>query len=69
MIILLPMFIDGMINQAYSLQVADILKDRTSWYRDSQAVDIMIVLPNTNGGTIELQYMQVKQLKLNMHEC
>jgi len=38
MIILLLMFIDDMINQPYSLQVVEILKNQTSWYRDSQAV-------------------------------
>lgn len=50
------------------LQVAEILKDRPSWYRDCRAVDILNVLPTANGGTIELLYMQVKQLKLSVYE-
>jgi homeobox-leucine zipper protein len=52
----------------YYLQVAEILKDRPSWYRDCRAVDILNVLPTANGGTIELLYMQVKQLKLSVYE-
>jgi hypothetical protein len=48
----LLVFIDGMINQPYTLQAAKILKDRPSWYRDSRAVDILNVLLTTNGGTI-----------------
>jgi len=59
MIIVLPMFIDDMLD-LYYLQVAEILKDRPSWYRDCRAVDILNVLPTANGGTIELLYMQVK---------
>jgi hypothetical protein len=55
-------------DQLYSLQVAEILKDRPSWYRDCRAVDILNVLPTANGGTIELLYMQVKQLKLSVYE-
>jgi len=41
-------------------QVAEILKDRLSWYRDCRAVDVMNVMSTGNGGTIELLYMQVK---------
>lgn len=41
-------------------QVAEILKDRPSWFRDCRAVDVVNVLPTANGGTIELLYMQVK---------
>jgi len=67
MIIVLPMFIDDMLD-LYYLQVAEILKDRPSWYRDCRAVDILNVLPTANGGTIELLYMQVKQLKLSLYE-
>lgn len=40
-------------------QVADILKDRPSWYRDCRAVDVLNVMSTANGGTIELMYMQV----------
>ncbi|PPR92661.1 hypothetical protein GOBAR_AA28011 [Gossypium barbadense] len=39
-------------------RVAKILKDRPSWYRDCQAVDVINVLSTGNGGTIELLYMQ-----------
>lgn len=41
-------------------RVAEILKDRLSWYRDCRAVDVMNVMSTGNGGTIELLYMQVK---------
>ncbi|KAJ0436619.1 putative transcription factor & lipid binding HD-SAD family [Helianthus annuus] len=40
-------------------RVAEILKDRPSWYRDCRAVDVVNLLPTTNGGTIELLYMQL----------
>ncbi|KAI3512592.1 hypothetical protein L1887_19908 [Cichorium endivia] len=40
-------------------RVAEILKDRPSWYRDCRAVDTLNVLPTANGGTIELLYMQL----------
>ncbi|KAF6164178.1 hypothetical protein GIB67_010148 [Kingdonia uniflora] len=40
-------------------RVAEILKDRPSWFRDCRAVDILNVLPARNGGTIELLYMQL----------
>jgi homeobox-leucine zipper protein len=40
-------------------KVAEILKDRPSWYRDCRCVDIIHVIPTGNGGTIELIYMQV----------
>lgn len=40
-------------------QVAEILKDRPSWYRDCRTVDVLNVLSTGNGGTIELLYMQV----------
>lgn len=43
----------------YIFQVAEILKDRPSWFRDCRAVDVVNVLPTANGGTIELLYMQV----------
>ncbi|KAL5224540.1 hypothetical protein ABZP36_011179 [Zizania latifolia] len=39
-------------------KVAEILKDRPSWYRDCRCVDILHVIPTGNGGTIELIYMQ-----------
>nr|XP_043615540.1 homeobox-leucine zipper protein ATHB-15 isoform X2 [Erigeron canadensis] len=40
-------------------RVAEILKDRPSWYRDCRAVDVVNLLPTANGGTIELLYMQL----------
>ncbi|KAF5743232.1 Class III HD-Zip protein 8 isoform 1 [Tripterygium wilfordii] len=40
-------------------RVAEILKDRPSWYRDCRSVDIVNVLATGNGGTIELLYMQL----------
>ncbi|GJN35492.1 hypothetical protein PR202_gb24275 [Eleusine coracana subsp. coracana] len=39
-------------------KVAEILKDRASWYRDCRRFDILNVIPTGNGGTIELIYMQ-----------
>lgn len=40
-------------------RVAEILKDRPSWFRDCRAVDVLNALPTANGGTIELLYMQL----------
>lgn len=40
-------------------QVAEILKDRPSWYRDCRCLNILSVIPTGNGGTIELIYLQV----------
>ncbi|GFZ08481.1 homeobox-leucine zipper family protein [Actinidia rufa] len=40
-------------------RVAEILKDRPSWYRDCRAVDVLNVLSTGNGGTIELLYLQL----------
>ncbi|GAB2214033.1 hypothetical protein Drorol1_Dr00018365 [Drosera rotundifolia] len=39
-------------------KAAEILKDRLSWYRDCRCLDVLSVIPTTNGGTIELIYMQ-----------
>ncbi|KZV14686.1 homeobox-leucine zipper protein ATHB-14-like [Dorcoceras hygrometricum] len=39
-------------------KVAELLKDRPSWYRDCRCIDIASVIPTGNGGTIELVYMQ-----------
>ncbi|KDP34935.1 hypothetical protein JCGZ_09223 [Jatropha curcas] len=39
-------------------KVAEILKDRPSWFRDCRCVDILSVIPTGNGGTCELIYMQ-----------
>ncbi|GMH15993.1 hypothetical protein Nepgr_017834 [Nepenthes gracilis] len=40
-------------------RVAEILKDRPSWFRECRVVDVLNVLPTANGGTIELLYMQL----------
>lgn len=42
-----------------SLQVAEILKERLSWFRDCRSIDVLSAIPTGNGGTIELIYMQV----------
>ncbi|XP_039043976.1 homeobox-leucine zipper protein ATHB-14-like [Hibiscus syriacus] len=38
--------------------IAEILKDRPSWFRDCRCVDVLSIIPTANGGTIELIYMQ-----------
>uniref|UniRef100_A0A0E0FAW5 START domain-containing protein n=1 Tax=Oryza meridionalis TaxID=40149 RepID=A0A0E0FAW5_9ORYZ len=45
-------------------QVAEILKDRPSWYCDCRSIDIIHVIPTGNGGTIELIYMQIYERSL-----
>ncbi|KAG0447722.1 hypothetical protein HPP92_028192 [Vanilla planifolia] len=40
-------------------KVAEILKDRLSWYRDCRCLNIATVIPAGNGGNIELMYMQI----------
>lgn len=39
-------------------KIAEILKDRPSWFRDCRCLDVLSVIPTGNGGTIELIYMQ-----------
>ncbi|KAG0483763.1 hypothetical protein HPP92_011847 [Vanilla planifolia] len=39
-------------------KVAEILKDRQTWYRDCRSLDVLTVIPAGNGGNIELIYMQ-----------
>ncbi|URD96054.1 Homeobox-leucine zipper protein [Musa troglodytarum] len=39
-------------------KVAEVLKDRPSWYRDCRCLDVLTVIPTGNGGNIELTYMQ-----------
>ncbi|RWW38301.1 hypothetical protein BHE74_00056476, partial [Ensete ventricosum] len=39
--------------------VAEILKDRVSWFRECRSVDVINVMPTANNGIIELLYMQV----------
>lgn len=46
----------------FSSQVAEILKDRMSWYRECRCLDVLSIVPTGSGGTIELMYMQVKWL-------
>lgn len=41
------------------LQIAEILKDRTSWYRDCRSLETFTMFPAGNGGTVELIYTQV----------
>ncbi|KAJ8751230.1 hypothetical protein K2173_016411 [Erythroxylum novogranatense] len=40
-------------------RVAEILKDRPSWFRDCRGVDVLNAMSTGNGGTIELLYMQL----------
>nr|XP_009408551.1 PREDICTED: homeobox-leucine zipper protein HOX32-like [Musa acuminata subsp. malaccensis] len=39
-------------------KVAEIIKDRPAWYRDCRCIDVLTVIPTSNGGNIELIYMQ-----------
>nr|BAJ14107.1 PHABULOSA [Juncus prismatocarpus subsp. leschenaultii] len=39
-------------------KVAEILKDKMSWYRDCRRLDVLTIIPTGNGGNIELIYMQ-----------
>ncbi|OAY76269.1 Homeobox-leucine zipper protein HOX33 [Ananas comosus] len=45
-------------------KVAEILKDRPSWFRDCRCHDVLTEIPTGNGGNIELIYMQVSTLFL-----
>ncbi|KAJ4910967.1 Homeobox-leucine zipper protein REVOLUTA [Raphanus sativus] len=40
------------------VKIAEILKDRPSWYRDCRSLEVYTMFPAGNGGTIELVYMQ-----------
>ncbi|CAN6540016.1 unnamed protein product [Malus baccata var. baccata] len=40
-------------------RVAEILKDRPSWFRNCRSADVVNVMSTGNGGTIELLYMQL----------
>ncbi|KAJ0964805.1 hypothetical protein J5N97_025943 [Dioscorea zingiberensis] len=40
-------------------KVAEILKDRLSWFRDCRSVDVINVLPTGSNGTLEVLYMQL----------
>ncbi|GLT56786.1 hypothetical protein SLA2020_298030 [Shorea laevis] len=39
-------------------KIAEILKDRPSWFRDCRSLEVFTMFPAGNGGTIELVYMQ-----------
>ncbi|CAN0916362.1 Homeobox-leucine zipper protein REVOLUTA [Linum grandiflorum] len=39
-------------------KIAEILKDRPSWFRDSRSLEVFTLFPAGNGGTIELVYSQ-----------
>jgi homeobox-leucine zipper protein len=40
------------------MKIAEILKDRPSWFRDCRSLEVFTMFPAGNGGTIELVYMQ-----------
>ncbi|KAK9153466.1 hypothetical protein Sjap_000946 [Stephania japonica] len=40
-------------------KIAEILKDRPSWFRDCRCLDVYTMFPAGNGGIIELIYMQM----------
>ncbi|XP_039128931.1 homeobox-leucine zipper protein HOX9 [Dioscorea cayenensis subsp. rotundata] len=40
-------------------KIAEILKDRPSWFRDCRSLEVFTMFPAGNGGTIELIYMQM----------
>ncbi|KAJ0266624.1 Homeobox-leucine zipper protein REVOLUTA [Hirschfeldia incana] len=39
-------------------KIAEILKDRPSWFRDCRSLEVFTMFPAGNGGTIELVYLQ-----------
>lgn len=54
------LFLGGLDTNLLSfLQIAEILKDRPSWFRDCRNLEIFTMFPAGNGGTIELIYTQV----------
>lgn len=40
-------------------KIAEILKDRPSWFRDCRSLEVFTMFPAGNGGTIELVYTQM----------
>ncbi|XP_058112730.1 homeobox-leucine zipper protein REVOLUTA-like isoform X2 [Magnolia sinica] len=42
-----------------SMKIAEILKDRLSWFQDCQCLEVFNMFPTGNRGTIELIYMQM----------
>ncbi|XP_074276224.1 homeobox-leucine zipper protein REVOLUTA-like isoform X2 [Silene latifolia] len=41
------------------LKIAEILKDRPSWFRDCRSLEVFTMFPVASGGTIELIYTQI----------
>ncbi|XP_038894236.1 homeobox-leucine zipper protein REVOLUTA-like isoform X2 [Benincasa hispida] len=41
------------------MKIAEILKDRPSWFRDCRSLEVFTTFPTGDGGTIELVYTQV----------
>ncbi|RZC44824.1 hypothetical protein C5167_037777 [Papaver somniferum] len=41
------------------MKIAEILKDRPSWFRDCRSLEVVTSFPVGKGGTIELVYMQM----------
>ncbi|GAA0187144.1 homeodomain transcription factor [Lithospermum erythrorhizon] len=39
-------------------KIVEILKDRPCWFRECRSLEVFTVIPTSNGGTIELVYMQ-----------
>ncbi|KAL0417720.1 UNVERIFIED_CONTAM: Homeobox-leucine zipper protein REVOLUTA [Sesamum radiatum] len=46
-------------------KIAEILKDRPSWFRDCRSLEVFTMFPAGNGGTIELLYTQVCERSLS----
>ncbi|XP_022729816.1 homeobox-leucine zipper protein REVOLUTA-like isoform X2 [Durio zibethinus] len=46
-------------------KIAEILKDRPSWFRDCRNLEVFTMFPAGNGGTIELVYTQVCERSLS----
>ena len=46
----------------HALQIAEILKDRPSWFRDCRGQEIFTMFPAGNGGIIELLHTQVNRV-------
>ncbi|WMV14196.1 hypothetical protein MTR67_007581 [Solanum verrucosum] len=40
-----------------TFQVAEILKDRPSWYRDCRCLNVLSVIPTGNGGTMRSHFV------------
>ncbi|KAK6142014.1 hypothetical protein DH2020_016195 [Rehmannia glutinosa] len=51
--------------QMPGMKIAEILKDRPSWFRDCRNLEIFTMFPAGSGGTIELLYTQVCERSLS----